>query len=60
MGLCVVSNLVKKFGGDFIIRSKQDGHEMTCFEIRLPFGDHGQTKSSNTESKRFELLTIIE
>jgi hypothetical protein len=45
MGLCVVSNLVKKFGGDFIIRSKQDGHEMTCFEIRLPFGDHGQTKS---------------
>ena len=37
MGLCVVSNVIKKLGGEFIVQSKQDGEEMTSFEIRIPY-----------------------
>jgi len=37
MGLCVVSNLIMKLGGVFIVHSKQDGEEMTSFEIQIPY-----------------------
>ena len=37
LGLCIVSNIIKKLDGEFIVHSKEDGHPMTSFEFRLPY-----------------------
>ena len=61
MGLCVVSNVIKKLGGEFIVQSKQDGEEMTSFEIRIPYyGDLQETTALDSDSKKTYLLEIIE
>jgi hypothetical protein len=37
LGLCIVGNIINKLDGEFIVRSKEDGHPMTSFEFRLPY-----------------------
>ena len=57
MGLCIVSNVIKKLGGEFIVQSKQDEKEMTSFEIRIPYyGDLQETNALDSDLKKTYLL----
>ena len=60
LGLYVVSNIIKKLKGEFILQSMCEGHKMTSFEFRLPFRAPGISHSEGNETKQTELLSSIE